>query len=352
MLIQGLLQKDPLQRIDWLELCLHPFWENELNGLADSYDVRTSRSIMSAQSLTSDVRTSTDTHVTCGNINDKQTTRPDTVPKLQEHKQNRLQTQSLSVVPDEKEFKTSSSIQSDIGLGGAVPDIQNKWKGTYKLERGLAVIDLTEIESSEQKFIAPFEDSGEEQSGVQYAKSRCGIKKQTPRDSTTSQSLTSEMNLLGNSMNSVTSQGFSDIIPHVGGPDLNVLDHLYHPSDLIVSPIAENKNLLKLPVLKWDSTLLGFSIIPNEKLQNSSKEFIKNYIESIMASYLQGGKSASDKTTLRQKMHILAYLMTVVKMDEFANCILCDVYMKTFLNDLKTSTHQDLKTRLGINTCV
>ena len=42
MLIQGLLQKDPSQRIDLLELCMHPFWQGELASLADTFDTRES----------------------------------------------------------------------------------------------------------------------------------------------------------------------------------------------------------------------------------------------------------------------------------------------------------------------
>lgn len=339
MLIQGLLQKEPSQRIDWLELCLHPFWDNELIHLADMYDVRTSRSIMTADSSHTDQtsRPSTQQQFTLRDLKEgsiqrgnEEKQRPETVPKSNSSR--KLHTQSLHIL-EEKGFSTSS-IQS------ATEDAKEGWKGTYKLERGMAVMDLTETDSHNQKDQLASE---EEEAAVnpQYAKSR---ELRTPR---VSHSVTGTEISLECSLNSVTSQGFCEIIPHLGGPDLNVLDHLYHASDLIVSPIAENRNLIKLPSLKWDQNMLAFNTVPYEKLRNSSKDDIKKYLEIVVENYSQVRKNPADKTVQRQKLHILAYLMSAVKVEEMANNILCDDYMKPFLSDLKSSTQQDLKNRVG-----
>lgn len=334
MLIQGLLQKEPSKRIDWLELYLHPFWDNELNHLSDMFDVRASRSIMTADSVRTNLTSQSHSEQELNQADSsthqvEQKARPETVPKINTSR--KLQTQSLNV-PEEREILVSS-------FQSATDDPKEGWKGTYKLERGLAVMDLTEADPSNEKLV------GEEESNMQYSKSR---ELRTPR---ISRSVTGNELSLECSLNSVTSQGFSDIIPHVGGPDLNVLDHLYHPSDLIVAPIAENKSLVKLPNLKWDPNLLGFNVIPYEKLRNSCKEDINNYLKTILESYAQMRKSPLDKTVQRQKMHVLAYLMAAVKVEEVANHILSDQYMKPFLSDFKPSSHQDLKNRIGKFIC-
>ena len=56
---------------------------------------------------------------------------------------------------------------------------------------------------------------------------------------------------------------------------------------------------------------------------------------------------SNEKVRLRQKMNIVAYLITAVRVEEVANCFLKDELVKCFLNDLKMVSNQDLKMRIG-----
>jgi len=344
MLIQGLLQKDPNYRIDWLELCLHPFWDGELSHLADSFDVPSSRSIMYSTD-TSSVSNRDDSRSTVRQKDspvdilvlqeanpDKKLSRPETVP--QNNTACKLQTRSLQIPNKDSESLTSS-------IKSVALDDKQAWKGTYHLERGLAVIDLTELETNRSESRAS--DSATDKRNLSYSESRKSKSNSPSRRTSVDYSLDA-------SMNSATSLGYSEIIPHLGGPDLNVLDHLYHPSDLLVCPIAENKALVKLPTLKWDNNILNFSIIPNDRLQNSSKEEIQNYLRTILQTCYQTQRkagSAADKSSARQKMHVAAYLATASRVEEVSNHILNDEFITYFLCDLKTSPSQDLKMRVG-----
>ena len=344
MLIQGLLQKDPNYRIDWLELCLHPFWDGELSYLADNFDIRSSRSIMYSTDTSASVVSNRDeSRLTVRQKDspvgdspkhepepvepDEKLPRPETVP--QDNTSRNLQTRSLQMTENDKEL-LSSSIKSV-----ALDDKQAWKKGTYNLERGLAVIDLTELETDRSG-----SDSATNKRNMLYSESRKSKSRRTSVDYS-----------LDASMNSATSLGYSEIIPHLGGPDLNVLDHLYHPTDLLVSPIAENKSLFKLPTLKWDNNILNFTVISNERLQNSPKEEIQNYLRMIVQTCFQAqrrvGSAGTDKSSARQKMHVAAYLATASRVEEVSNHILNDEFVTYFLNDLKSSPNQDLKMRVG-----
>ena len=332
MLIQGLLQKDAAKRIDWLELCLHPFWNDELSHLADSFEnVKTSRSILSEISRATSVVSNYDLEsiIDCEeeklSIESDVKNRPKTVPKSNTNQ--KLHTSSLNI-PDCK-IDVLSSVQSEKCISNSKP----VWQETYKLDRGLAVVDLTEI----------MNDEDDDDEAEYISDSLIYSKAKTPRTSNISKSPIS----LDDSVNSANMLGLSEVIPHVGGPNINVLDHLYHPSDLVVTPIAENSKLLKLPVLKWEQNIVGFPVSTIDKLQNGSGDDTKKHITVIFNTYSNIGNKSQDKSGQRQKMHILAYLNTVCKVEEISNVILEEKHHKCLLSDLKAAGQLDLKTRVG-----
>lgn len=309
MLIQGLLQKESGQRIDWLELCLHPFWDGELSYLADSFEnMRTSRSVLSDTSVVSQDETLEERSPPGEN------NRPETVPKV--NLTNNLQTRSLHV-PDEK-TSVISSVKSERD------ESKQAWQGgTYKIERGLAVMDLTEATST----------ATEDSNDISYSKAR-----ETP------QRLQRNTEVELNQSTGST----ADVLQRVDGMNLSVIDLLYHTSDLIVTPIAENTKLRKIPPLKWEASSLGFLSLNIDKIGDYSREEIKKQLSLLFATYSQPAKnSAQSKSGLRQKMNILAYLNTLSKVEDVSNAIIEENHIQHLLTDLKMSGQFDLKIRAG-----
>lgn len=310
MLIQGLLQEESGQRIDWLELCLHPFWDGELSYLADSFEnMRTSRSVLSDTSVVSQDETLEERSPPGEN------NRPETVPKV--NLTNNLQTRSLHV-PDGK-TSVISSVKSERD------ESKQAWQGgTYKIERGLAVMDLTEATST----------ATEDSNDISYSKAR-----ETP------QRLQRNTEVELNQSTGST----ADVLQRVDGMNLSVIDLLYHTSDLIVTPIAENTKLRKIPPLKWEASSLGFLSLNIDKIGDYSREEIKKQLSLLFATYSQPAKnSAQSKSGLRQKMNILAYLNTLSKVEDVSNAIIEENHIQHLLTDLKMSGQFDLKIRAGM----
>ena len=340
MLIQGLLQPDPSKRIDWLELCLHPFWDGELTHLADTVDSDLTERSMVSDSLryTSAVSKHSNSDILiegCNeNISEPDTMngstknsdsikgRPDTVP--QRNTSRALHTTSLNILDENPSVACIPALKPQI-------DTKEAWHGTYKLERGLAVMDLTDITEMP-------DDQSVVEDKTAYSKSR---ESKSPVCHHKSEHITN------GSMNSVNVGGLSELVWNFEASSVNITEHLYHATDLQVNPIAENPKLMKFHVLKWDTNLLGFHALNIEKLRNSSKEETKTHVATVFNSYSQVRKSNLDKNGTRQKMHILAYLSSICKYEEVSNIVLNQNHIKQLTNEFKVSGQLDLKIRLG-----
>lgn len=349
MLVQGLLQPDPYKRIDWLELCLHPFWDGELTHLADTIDGDCSSQSMisdSSKFTPSSTKSITETvpddecietieqysaimDDSLMNGNSLKIDRPETVP--QRNTSRALNTSSLDVLEERPSVASVASLKPPAPAENA----KEAWQGTYKLERGLVLMDLSDVNEN-----GTDHSDGEERSN--YSKTReskspvCNHKTGNNISNGTTTAMPSEKG-----------GGLAELLLDFEALNLNVIDHLYHSSDLQVNPIAENPKLVKLLTLKWDTNLIGFHALNMEKLRKSSKEEIKTHIATAFNTYSQVRKSSQDKIGTRQKMHILAYLSTICKHEEVSNIILSQNHMKHLISEFKVSVQLDLKIRLG-----
>ena len=449
MLIQGLLQKDPSKRIDILELCLHPFWGNQLSELADTLDNRTtsrdgdvisssfattSRSsyggsnsqrhnVMTPMSRKNDGIFLRDTLTMGSDDGDDKTIVEDSVTLADDasitnldetdelhktderHETGKLIEQTLS---DEKPAIGISRPQSvplvedsiegrgkqQLTVGSSVQMKKEAWThGTYKLERGSAVNDLTELSRLEDEQ----QLHQQEQRDSIYAESRKRrrTKQQKAAQTVESDKLASSVSAMSHTEGSTTidhnaeattksdsrhtaldvavstrssTASLGDVVPPlVGGPDVDILDHLYHPTDLVVTPIAENRQLVKLAPPKWDpNALAGVHTYTPEQITRLGSEEAKTHLKTMVALYCNGlaGSSTAhgqhnqdnphynntNKAMLRLKMHVVSYLTSAVSRNEdVANGLLNEDLVQHFLSDLKAnnSTQQDLKLRLG-----
>ena len=314
MLIQGLLQKDPVARIDWLELCLHPFWEGELSHLADlienlksSQDFHLEDSLYNALAQTKARNPSIDLTEN-SIINDS----PQTLENLNQ------ESKSL-VIPDEEKV-TLLSLESEKNTSIA--------KGTYILSKHQE--DLGELNT--------VLDNTETNEYSNEIDDKCNTLND-PEISYSKKRNTSDLN------KSAISFRQSDVLV---GTNLNVIDHLYHSSDLMVTPIAENSKLLKQPILKWDSSTLGFIGVNLETLRDSNKDYLKQHLNNIFDSFLKYSKS-QEKVCIRYKLNLLAYLISIAKLSELSNLIIEESHHKYLLKELKISQNIEIKIRIGIN---
>ena len=416
MLIQGLLQKEPSKRIDLLELCLHPFWGDELVSLADTLDnatmTPTSRRGVAHSFLTSS-NASSRTSYDVGSISRRNTltttnnednlhdtlTNVDDVASIAEevsYDQREIGGGVIEQKLDEKpatlrpqsaplnhepgtDFSDSIDMkqqqqQQSLLVGSSVQlKTKEAWtharQGTYKLERGSAVNDLTELSrlDEQQKEDSMYAESrnrrGSTNQQQQQQQLLSAIKlssvssfgdEKAPERAVTASTASSTSSLVG-------------LMPTLaGGPDVDILDHLYHSSDLTVSPIAENKQLVKWPAPKWDPNVIPAPTYTPEQLAatagvSRSGSEVKSHLKNLVAVYSSSGQQSTseqnnsnnssnkNKSMLRVKMHVVAYLTSAATRNEdFANGFLNDNLVQYFLHDLKTSgTPQDLKIRIG-----
>lgn len=322
-LIKGLLRVDPSKRLTLHEVCIHPFWQDKLDDVASTLiGNQVSDASILCDSFSYANKTNQNTNEvsiidSLQDVTQNGTKRPDTVP--QEHESRTLQTKSLTDErPALKNVKNTD-------------DVKEKWKGTYKLEQGLAIMDLTEIGVVDDQII--------EDDQTMYSKSR---ESKSPFNQNKFDTLQK------NSINSTSATVplTNELIWNLKDYDTNVNDYLYHASDLHVNPISENPKLLKLHVLKWDPTLLGFHALNMEKLRNNTKDEVRTHVGTVFNAYTQIQKSSQDKGGTRQKMHILAYLCTICKHEEVSNVILEQQHVKHLISEFKTA-QTDIKVRLG-----
>ena len=437
MLIQGLLQKEPNNRIDLLELCLHPFWGDALVPLADTLDhgttpssrrgrsflsssdnvsSRTSYDIADVESHTHNTLTTTTTAAAVNNyyeqLNDTLTNN-DAIDSITDEVVSHSEEHGVGLIDqnhddDEKppmtmtarpqsapggEFSDSIDMkyqQSLLTVGSSVQVKTTKeaWtnqeqqpghgrQGTYKLERGSAVNDLTELsrlDDEEQQHKIKDEalynksKKNHQQKREKQKHAAANIKLSSVSSFGDERAPRLERAAVGitavSTVSSTSSLG--DLMPPLaGGPDVDILDHLYHPSDLTVSPIAENRQLVKLPTPKWDPNVIPAPTYTPEQLAtagvNRSGNEVKSHLKNLVAVYSNSGSqtsladhqnnstNATSKAMLRVKMHIIAYLMsTATRNEDFANSFLNENLVQCFLHDLKaSSTSQDLKIRIG-----
>ncbi|XP_002163720.3 serine/threonine-protein kinase ULK4 isoform X1 [Hydra vulgaris] len=309
-LIAGLLQKDPTKRIDWFELCLHPFWEGELSHLTDIVEhLKTSQQLQ--DSLCND---SSQLETLNANLDLSQSCIEN--DSLLSHKSFHQDFDALGNVldipPEEK-----------LNLLSLEPDNNfNIAKGTYLLSKNDDELD--ELNAASDNINTNDLDQ---------------INTQNILESSMENSKVVIDLLKSNSTTLKQSDGFI-------GLNLNVIDHLYHSSDLTVTPIAENSKLLKLSLLKWDVSSLGFNTVSLQVLQDSSKDYLKQYLNVVFDTFLKFHKS-QEKVGIRSKLNLLAYLIAIAKVKEISNLILEEHYQQYLLKELKHSQNIEVKIRIG-----
>ena len=133
------------------------------------------------------------------------------------------------------------------------------------------------------------------------------------------------------------------------GVNVSVIDLLYHPSDLEVNPIIENPRNNKQSTFKWDPHYVPLQTIRADKIQLMTKQDAEHHIEAIIEAltlFSHGAKGGD--INQKSKNHLLAYLCSLSRFETLANILLEKNVTKFLLNDLKGSSSQETKQRVGM----
>eukprot|EP00112_Aurelia_sp_Birch-Aquarium-sp1_P013267 Seg2809.7 transcript_id=Seg2809.7/GoldUCD/mRNA.D3Y31 product="Serine/threonine-protein kinase ULK4" protein_id=Seg2809.7/GoldUCD/D3Y31 len=312
-LLGKLLVKDPSQRLSLLEICRHEFWKGALDHLANESpsDVK---GLSNAWQLE-------DSHGS--NINTVRTARP------VGQKANALLKETNKTIQGST-FK-DHDMEDQSNMADSLASSQTETKMGGLLGKGLAVLDLRNIGKASLDLSRSFSKERES-----YSQSRHS-KRGTVRSADISHS----------SVVDPTSKGDSSLDC---GINLNLIDLLYHPSDVEVRPIIDNPKIQKQKLPKWDPHQIPFAALKTDKLHSLTKQETELHIQVItegMLSQSSGQKGADGGATLKQRLHILAYVCSIAHHEKIANMLLEKNFTRFLLNDLKSSASQELKMRAG-----
>ena len=135
------------------------------------------------------------------------------------------------------------------------------------------------------------------------------------------------------------------------GVNINLIDLLYHPSDLEVNPIIENPRSNKQNAFKWDSHFIPLQTIKADRIQQMTKQDAEQHIEEIIEALTMlnhNSKPGDSASNQKSKQHLLAYLCNLSRFENLANIFLEKNVTKFLISDLKGSSTPDTKQRVGM----
>ena len=313
-LLGQLLVKEPSQRLSLPDLCKHEFWKGALDHLVNE-NHSDMKALASAWQQEDSCGSSIDTFRSAGpvaqkaNMLLKETSKVNQGSTFKGHDLDDQLVVDDSLVSSQTELTKMSGV---LGKGLAVLDLRNI---------GKASLDLSLSISKERE---------------SYCQSRHS-KRKTDRSTDICHSAVVDP--------TCKEENSLDC-----GINLNLIDLLYHPSDVEVSPIIDNPKIQKQKLPKWDPHQIPFAALKLDKLHSLTKQETELHVQVItegMSSQSSAQKGADGGATQRQRLHVLAYVYSIAHHEKIANMLLEKNFTRFLLNDLKNSTSQELKMRAG-----
>ena len=301
-LVKHLLVKDPSKRMSIEDICMHRFWNGELTHLLNSDE---SFSQTDSKYFENETRSSLIKH-------------------------------SSEDEGKESDVTVVQSFDSDGHEFGSprdsIPDIKPPVKS--RLGKGLAHLDLTSIGKNSLDSSIKVQSGKENYSQSRESKHRSGLYGSFERGIETKSHLVNE------------EDGDKDDI----GMHVNLIDLLYHPSDLEVNPIIDNPKNNKQNYLKWDPHQISLPTIKPDQIQSMTRQDVDQHVEAITEAFKtlnQLTKGNDTQTNQKAKLHFLAYLCSLAKHEIFANSLLEKNITKQLITELKSLSSQEPKQRVG-----
>uniref|UniRef100_A0A2C9L0L6 Protein kinase domain-containing protein n=1 Tax=Biomphalaria glabrata TaxID=6526 RepID=A0A2C9L0L6_BIOGL len=287
-LLQGLLKKDPTQRLDWLKLVNHSFWQGQLSSLAKDLNA------------SADVRSSTVTNVVASNVFDHGVS------------------SALGCVKsvDIKKSFDRPAINLDL-IDGSRPS---------------TVVGISE-------YLRPKTAPGMESGGGLFTLSARPHTAVPPDDRVTSPHRPIQTPLKTRETIGNTTDGEASIQDN--GSETKKL--IFHDSDFIITQIVDNPKIQKVPQCKYDLKILPVPPFTAEKLSSMSDKEVQKQAKAIADNLTQAEKGPPSQ----KRIHLLQYLACVASCHELSTSLTQQGLLGTIAKQIKESSHVDIKLKLA-----
>ena len=344
-LIQSLLQKDPLQRLSWEDLITHGFWDGLLESQLDSGENAQTAAVEEQEEYhkeESDEEAS-------GNANEQVQSED-----VKESKEDAIKDSQLLNVPEQNSLMIRQGTYT-FSSGSRAQTAESELLGkTQTLARRTSSEDQKKSIQS-VSFSSRTKQHNQKEANAEASNSK--IKKSTPlkrnqtfnkrdfnglqqNEHSQSKNVESNTALVGDS------QGVHDrdMLGQKGITDL-----ANHPSDFVVTPIADNPKIKKFSLPKWDSKSLPCQPLKPGDLVDLPQAKFEEHLSAISSLLSQSDKSYTGPmaTLHRNKLHTSSYLASLCRDGEIANAIFDSDFIAVMLKQIKSGFSADFKARLG-----
>ena len=129
----------------------------------------------------------------------------------------------------------------------------------------------------------------------------------------------------------------------------SISDLASHPSDFVVTPIADNPKIKKFSVPKWDAKSLPCQPLKPGELVDLSEDKFEEHLTVIRDLLSQSDRSSAGPMASlhRSKLHTASYLASLCRDGEIANIIFETDFISVVLKQIKSGFSADFKARLG-----
>ena len=129
----------------------------------------------------------------------------------------------------------------------------------------------------------------------------------------------------------------------------SISDLASHPSDFVVTPIADNPKIKKFSVPKWDAKSLPCQPLKPGELVDLSEDKFEEHLTVIRDLLSQSDRSSAGPMAglHRSKLHTASYLASLCRDGEIANIIFETDFISVVLKQIKSGFSADFKARLG-----
>ena len=339
-LIQSLLQKDPTQRLGWDDLITHRFWNGELERYFET--VEKSGTGVTEDQQESLAEESTDTHA-----NEKEQF-PDEL--VNGHKEIKMTNDGDPLKEPgqmirQGTYTFSSKPHAQTADNEALGKTKTVLRQTKSEEHGISITNSSSKVRQTNVKNSYFEASNQTGSKPILLK----------RNQTFHKRDFSELKQNGSSQtgdqesNTPLMQEAEE--QHEGNTkgQMNISDLANHPSDFIVTPIADNPKIKKFSLPKWDTKSLPCQPLKPGEVFNLSRDKFEEHITAIRELLYQSDKTSTGQMAAlhRSKLHTSSYLASLCRDGEIANVIFDSDFISVMLKQIKSGFSADYKARLG-----
>lgn len=337
-LIQSLLQKDPKQRLCWEDLITHRFWNGELEHHLET--VKNSEAVVAEDQQESPE----ESNETSPNENEQ-------LPSgdVNENKEGAITNGDLLNAPEQMVRQGTYTFSSRPRTQTAENESLGKTKTVVRRTKSGDQNGTTASSNNKSKQM--------DIKGLNVAASNSKSNKSTPlkRNQTFNKKDFSGLKQHGPSqsedqeLNAPLMQ--EEQVQHeenIQGQK-NISDLANHPSDFIVTPIADNPKIKKFSLPKWDSKSLPCHPLKPGELVDLPEEKFEEHLGAIRGLVSQSSKSSAGPMAAlhRSKLHTSSYLASLCRDGEIANVIFDSDFISVMLKQIKSGFSADFKARLG-----